>query len=164
MKSSAWKHFAIAGAFALVLYGASYSFIEHMRQRKGGWQVTFASDTAGQPQVTVTQPTLEITNVQFRFFGERIFATNFHKTIVFDGPITNVPFGQVIFLDTTFLPGTVTFDFFGHELELLPRILIINKREVPWQPDRVFDLAPAEKLPIEVRRRLRKIDKQDATK
>src|SRR5688572_18204805 len=158
MKSGARKHFALAGVFALVLYAASYSFIEHMRQRKGGWQVTFASDNAGQPEVTVDQPALSLTNVQFRFIGEKIAATNFQKTILFDSPITNVPFGQVIFIDTTFLPGTVTFEIFGHEVQLLPRVLIVNKREVPWQANRAIELTPEGKLPVEVRKRLRKVD------
>ena len=159
MKSGAWKHFVIAGLFAIVLYVASFSFIEHMRQRKGGWRVTFASDAAGRPEVTVTQPVLNITNVRFRFSGEMIAATNLNKTIVFDSPITNAPFGQVIFIDTTFLPGTLTFDFFGHEVQLLPRILIVNKREVPWQSGQKIELTPGEKLPLEVRKRLRRIDR-----
>jgi hypothetical protein len=158
MKSGAWKHFAIAGVFAIVLYAASYSFIEHMRQRKGGWHVTFASDLAGQPEVWVAQPVLGITNVQFRFPGEKISAMKLRKTVVFTSPITNVPFGQIIFIDTTFLPGTITFDLFGHEVQLLPRILIVNKREVPWQSNQAIELTPVEKLPSEVRKRLRKLD------
>ena len=32
-----------------------------------------------------------------------------------------------------YLPGTLTFDFFGHQVELLPRVLIIDKEEHPWQ-------------------------------
>ena len=158
MKSGIWKHFAIAGVFAVALYAASYSFIEHMRQRKGGWQVTFASDPAGRPELKVSQPALNITNVQFRFLGEKIAVANLHTTVVFDGPITNVPFGQIIFIDTTFLPGTITFDCFGHEVQLLPRVLIVNKREVPWQSRQTIELTPEAKLPSEIRKRLRKVD------
>jgi len=35
-------------------------------------------------------------------------------------------------MDTTFLPGTVAFQLFGHEIELLPRVLIIDHEEHPW--------------------------------
>ena len=44
-----------------------------------------------------------------------------------------VPFGQCIFMDTTFLPGTLTFRMFGHELELLPRTLVVDHQEQPWR-------------------------------
>src|SRR5262249_28513175 len=108
--------------------------------------------------ITVAQPALNITNVQFGFSGEKVAATNFHKTVVFDNPKTNVPFGQIIFIDTTFLPGTITFEFFGHEVQLLPRILIVNKREMAWQSNQAIELAPEGKLPGEVRKRLRKVD------
>src|SRR5688572_31942163 len=126
MKSGAWKHFALAGVLAIVLYAVSYSFIEYLRHRKGGWEVTFLSDASGQPEMRVTQAALSLTNIQFHFLGERIATSNLSQTVVFDQPITNVPFGQVVFLDTTFLPGTLTFDFFGHEVELLPRVLVVN--------------------------------------
>jgi hypothetical protein len=60
---------------------------------------------------------------------------------VFDDPTqTNVPFGEVIFQDLTFLPGTVTFNFFGHEVELLPRTLIIDKQEHAWKTGEVISI------------------------
>jgi hypothetical protein len=156
MKPDVWKHFALAAVFAIVLYAGSYSFIEHLRQRKGGWQVTFESDATGLPAVIVAQPRLSITNVQFRFLGEKITATNFRETIVFDRPITNAPFGQIIFIDTTFLPGTIAFEFFGHEVQLLPRVLVVNRREVAWRSGESTELAPAEKVPREAGKRLAK--------
>ncbi len=158
MKSGVWKHFVIAGVLAIVLYATTYSFIEHLRHRKGGWQVTFTSDGAGRPAALLAQPALHITNVQFRFLGEKIAATNFHEVVVFDRPITNVPFGQILFLDTTFLPGTIAFEFFGHEVELLPRVLIVNQREVSWRPNQVIELAPEAKRPGAIRKRQRKVE------
>jgi hypothetical protein len=44
-------------------------------------------------------------------------------------------------MDSTFLPGTLTFQFFGHEIELLPRVLIIDHREYPWTGEPVVSLA-----------------------
>jgi hypothetical protein len=39
----------------------------------------------------------------------------------------------------------VTFDLFGHEIELLPRALIVNKRSIPWQSGATIDLWPTNK-------------------
>jgi hypothetical protein len=38
----------------------------------------------------------------------------------------------------------VTFDLFGHELEVLPRTLIINFKEHPWQVGEVIKVKPDE--------------------
>jgi hypothetical protein len=57
------------------------------------------------------------------------------RTLVFDHPITNIPFGRVVYFDTTFLPGAVVFDFFGAQVQLLPRTLLVTNREIPWRSD-----------------------------
>jgi hypothetical protein len=41
----------------------------------------------------------------------------------------------------------VTFDLFGHEVELLPRVLIVNKREIKWNSQAKIELWPTNKLP-----------------
>jgi len=51
-----------------------------------------------------------------------------------------VPFGKCVFMDTTFLPGTLAFEFFGHELELLPRALMVDHQEHPWVSGRPITL------------------------
>ena len=56
-----------------------------------------------------------------------------------------MPFGRVKFEDLTYLPGTVTFDFFGHEIELIPRTLYINRKPRPWQSNAIISLTPADK-------------------
>ena len=38
------------------------------------------------------------------------------------------------------LPGTATFELFGHEIQLLPRVLIIDRREYPWRPNATITL------------------------
>ena len=58
-----------------------------------------------------------------------------------------VPFGKCVFMDTTFLPGTVTFELFGHEIELLPRVLIIDRQEHRWQSDAVIVLSRLQPAP-----------------
>jgi len=42
-------------------------------------------------------------------------------------------FGRCVFMDNTFLPGTLTFQLFGHEIELLPRVMMIDHEERSWR-------------------------------
>jgi hypothetical protein len=160
------KHFILAFLLALVGYVFFYQSIEHRRIRRGPWQVTFTHGAAGAPAIVIDQPSLAITNVQIRFPGETLPATNAPNAFASDhsrpnSPITDhqspatavlfaqprpvpceVPFGKCVFMDTTFLPGTLTFELFGHEIELLPRALIIDRQDHPWQPDAVITLPP----------------------
>ena len=128
------KHFGLALLIALVVYFVSYFGIEHRRNRKGPWQVTFNHLPGASPALVINQPTLQLTNVSILFEGETSQLTN---TSIFSfsqpQPVPyDVPFGKCIFMDATFLPGTVTFQLFGHEIELLPRILMIDHNEYPW--------------------------------
>ena len=72
-------------------------------------------------------------------------ASNATGRVLFDRVKQPVPFGKVIYEDLTFLPGVVTFDLFGHEIELLPRALIANKKQVAWQSGVTVDLWPTNK-------------------
>ena len=129
------RHFLLAFLIALALYFLSYSFIEHRRNRKGPWQVTFTHAIAGQPAISINQPGLKLTNVSITFDATVSSVTNIRSTLFFRQPRPvpyEVPFGRCVFMDATFLPGTVTFQLFGHEIELLPRVLIIDHQEYPW--------------------------------
>lgn len=148
MKSdSIFKHVGLAFLFALFLYFATFFGIERARHNKGPWLVTFKSDDQGRPALIVSQPKMQIADVTFVFRGERIQQNNLTETVAFDSPKTNVPFGRVIFFDTTFLPGTITLDLFGHEIELLPRVLGVNRNEVPWKSGMKIELSEKEKVP-----------------
>jgi hypothetical protein len=46
-------------------------------------------------------------------------------------------------MDTTFLPGTVALELFNHEVELLPRVLVIDRQEHPWLSESTITLHPA---------------------
>jgi hypothetical protein len=131
------KHFAIAFVLAIICYVVAYGFIEHRRNRKGPWQVVFTNTPAGDPALVINQGALAIHNATIRFPG-----------VSMPPPVTNqpefsqpkqvpwdVPFGKCIFMDTTFLPGTLTFQMFGHDIELLPRVLVIDRQEHPWKSD-----------------------------
>jgi hypothetical protein len=165
------KHFIVAFLLALVGYVFFYQAIEHRRTRKGPWQVTFTHNTAGAPAIVITQPKLAITNVQIVFPGGTLLATNAAGGFAFDrsrpespganyqSPATTllfaqpqpvpyeVPFGKCVFMDTTFLPGTVTFQLFGHEIELLPRVLVIDRQEHRWESNAVIVLSRLQPAP-----------------
>ena len=169
------KHFILAFLLALVGYVFFYQSIEHRRIRKGPWQVTFTHTAAGAPAIVIAQPRLAITNVQICFPGETLPVTNTpgafpadpsrpnslitgHRspatTLLFAQPRPvpcEIPFGRCVFMDTTFLPGTLTFELFGHEIELLPRVLIIDGREYPWRPNATINLGPAPAAPGQVK-------------
>ncbi|MCB1127560.1 MAG: hypothetical protein KDM81_13790, partial [Verrucomicrobiae bacterium] len=107
--------------------------------------IRFASDTNGVPSITVGQSHLGIRGVQLTFSGTNLPSAGDPVVLRFDDPAmeSQLPFGRVLFLDSTFLPGTVTLGLFGNEIELLPRVLIVNKQEHPWKS--------GEKVPLTVR-------------
>jgi hypothetical protein len=137
------KHFGMAFGLAVLCYVSFYSCDGHLRSRKGPWELTFKSEANGTPNLVINQPLLGITNVTLRMEGEIAFQKP--ETVVFTGPGDTAPFGEIIFFDTTYLPGTVTLDFFGHEVEIMGRTLILNFKEHPWQSGEVITLKPESK-------------------
>ncbi len=139
-----WTPFLAAFALALILYAGVYSGIEYLRTRKGPWEITFGQ-FGNDPGLTIRQTRLGISNVCITFPGQRTLPTN--ETVIFAQPRPvpyDVPMGKCVFMDTTFLPGTVTLQIFGHEIELLPRVLTIDQREYPWKSGGTFDVQSAK--------------------
>ena len=137
------KPLLIAFGAALLFYVGFYSLDAHLRVRKGPWQVTFTSDGTNAPSIRINEPKLGIANVKIVFAGETTPALT--NTVVFDTPAKSTPFGERIYDDLMILPGAVTFNLFGHGVELLPRTLIVNTRQVAWQSDTMIELKPSEK-------------------
>lgn len=132
-------------ALVLALYLASFHGVEYLRHRKGPWSVRFDRTADGTPFAEIFQPRLGITGVRLVFPGETF--TNSVETLAFalPEPSRTVPFGRVIYEDLTFLPGVVTFDFFGHEIELVPRMLVVNRKAIPWRSGAEIEVARASK-------------------
>lgn len=166
------RHFIFAFAIALLGYIVVYHLIEHRRTRNGPWQITFTNAPGGAPQIVINQATLGITNIQIQFprlsvdtnqLASIASITDYEATTTnYGAPVTfrfsqpkpvpyDVPFGKCVFMDTTFLPGTLTFQFFGHEIELLPRVLILDRTEHPWRSGEVITMKPVERRPSEGR-------------
>ncbi len=127
------RHLAIAFAVALALYAAGFSWIEHRRVVKGPWEVVFAADAAGQPSLSIAQPTFHISEKLF-FPGGNAGRTNFSQEVRFTELHTNLPFGEFLFQDALYLPGDLTMRVCGHQIEMLPRTLIVDRVERPWHP------------------------------
>lgn len=137
------KHFFLAFCLALLCYVSFYSCDRHLRLRKGPWSLTFTNEDDGTPSLVINQHAVGITNVVVQFVGESV--TLPPTTVSFWGPGVSVPFGEVIFFDTTYLPGTVTFDLYGHKVELLRRTMVINFKEHAWQSGEVISLSSDQK-------------------
>jgi len=138
------RHALVAFLLAAAVYALIYSVIEHSRTRKGPWTVAFTTK-GSSPALVVNQAKLGLTNAVILFSS--LPAPTNTATLVFSSPRPvpfEVPFGQCIFMDSTFLPGTLTFQLFGHELELLPRVLIIDHEEHPWVSGSTIALPPAK--------------------
>jgi hypothetical protein len=172
--------FLVAFLLALVGYVTFYAGIEHRRARNGPWEVTFTTNSDGSPTIVVDQTRLGVAKVQIAFPGASLPATRAAAdaksgftnnesrvaidrsgisnyplpiTLVFNQPRPlpyDVPFGQCIFMDLISLPGTVTFKLFGHEIELLPRVLVIDHQEHPWRPDSKINLPRLPEGPTEM--------------
>jgi hypothetical protein len=129
MKSDCFpKTFIVLALVVFALYFVVFYGIEGCRRAKGPWEVTFSTNEQG-PLIAIRQPRLKYDSL-IAFPGESAPATN--VTVKFNRPKQPVPFGKVIYEDLMQLPGIVTFDLFGHEIELMPRALVVNKREVRW--------------------------------
>ncbi len=141
--------FITAFVLALVAYIVLFAFIEKRRPRNGPWVVTFCRESNAPALLRIAQHRLGLTNV-LAVAVTNVFTTNTVETVRFDTPRTvpfDVPFGRCVFLDTTFLPGTVTLQVAGHEIELLPRVLVINHREHTWNTPSPIQLGPAPVSP-----------------
>jgi hypothetical protein len=129
------KTFAAVGLVTLILYVTVFSLVENKRRKNGPWELSFTqSDNA--PALIISHTKLGLSNITI-VFPEAPAPTNLPQTIRFQhgqvAPTVELPFGRCTFLDTLFLPGTVTCEMFGHEIQILPRTMTIDRVERPWR-------------------------------
>ena len=147
-KAHSWRHFLIPGAIALLIYVVLFRLDSRARVARGPWEVTFMQESSGIPAVAITQASLGLSNVTVRFSGETNFNPNdLPSSIRFQEPQMRVPFGVTAFDDLMYLPGTVVLHCFGHEVQMLPRTLFLNRSEIGWQSGATYTLSPKDKLP-----------------
>lgn len=147
----AWRVFAIPAIAALIGYVLLYQFDARLRVAKGPWEVTFLHAPPEPPSLVIRQPALGVDDVTIRILGETVTndptAPSLPATVRFDAPQLLIPFGRMAFDDLMYLPGTVVLHCFGHEIQMLPRGLFLNRREHPWASGSTFTLVPTNKLP-----------------
>ena len=125
--------FLLVGLVSLIGYIAVFSWMENNRHKDGPWEITF-TEVNNSPALLVSHAKLGLTNITI-VFSDTIATTNPPQTIRFEhGRVApfDLPFGKCVFLDTLYLPGTVTMDAFGHLIQVLPRTLTIDHVERPW--------------------------------
>lgn len=141
-----FKHAGIAFLIAVLVYVVSYSWIEARRHRQGPWQLSFSTNGAGNPLIQINQSKLGLTNVEMVFDGEKLSPTDeLTNTVIFARPRPvpfKIAFAECVFMDTTFLPGSLTFRAYGHEFEMLPRFLMLDHEPHPWKSGERIALSP----------------------
>ena len=137
------KQLTLLFLVTLFTYVAAFIWIEHRRVKNGPWQITFTAE-AGVPAIVINQLKLKIRDCKLVFPAAPPAASP-AQTVKFDSarPVPfAVPYGQCIFQDTISLPGNVTLQIFGHEIQLLPRTLTVDKKEIPWQSGDMIPIPP----------------------
>jgi len=129
-----WKQIIVIFACSAVGYAVVFGWIEHLRRKNGPWQATFTAD-GGFSAIVVNHPKLQLTNITI-LFVDAPMPTNLPQTVAFEhgrpAPF-DLPFGKCVFIDALYLPGTAACEMFGHEIQLMPRVLTIDKVERPWR-------------------------------
>lgn len=144
---------------AVILYIAIYSFDQWKRKKDGPWSVRFQADSNGTPTMVIDWEVRGYRNCTLVFPGETLPAGFANVQTNFVDPVhlpQAVPFGQWFYADLTYLPGTVTFNLFAedantpgkgrrHEIELLPRVLVVNRKEYRWKNNLRIEVQPEAK-------------------
>jgi hypothetical protein len=138
-------HFLAAFLLAAIVYSVVFFVDYQLRTRRGPWEVTFTVQPGDTPRLTINQSALGLNNVHIEFPGET--ADTVQETVRFHSPEQPVPLGRVLYEDLTYLPGVVTLELFGHEIELLPRVLYLNRQAQPWRTNTTISLLPEDRLP-----------------
>jgi hypothetical protein len=100
------------------------------------------------PAIVVNQPSLGLTNVTLVFEGKTVVTSTNSVDVAFRVPKQTpfqVAFAECVFEDLTFLPGTVTLQAYDHEIELLPRVLVIDQQEHPWKSGEAINIGGAKR-------------------
>lgn len=129
-----WKQVIVVFGCVLVGYLVVFYFIEHQRRKDGPWQATF-TQVDGLPALIVNHPKSHRTNITIAFVDAPV-PTNLPQTVLFEhgrpAPFA-LPFGHCVFIDAMYVPGTAVCEIFGHQIQLMPRVLTIDKVERPWK-------------------------------
>lgn len=129
-------------AVALSGYVLLYSLDSGARHRAGPWEVEFTTNMVSEPMLRIGQVGLGISNRVIVFTDERApkgFVPETKRFGQVAPPGASVPFGRWVYHDLMYLPGVVTLELFlegngtrRHEVELMSRALMVNRKEHAW--------------------------------
>ena len=140
------KRVAMLFTAVLIAYLLVFNGIEYWRQTNGPWIVLFDTNQAGHPMLVIEHEKRNLQNVRVTFLDETITATNIPARLSFNRPRQPLPFGRRLHEDLVKLPGVETFEMFGHVVELAPRRLVLDGREIPWKSGQAHALWASNKL------------------
>jgi|DewCreStandDraft_4_1066084.scaffolds.fasta_scaffold01016_2 hypothetical protein len=145
-------HLVVAAGLAVVLYAVGFAWIEHRRVRNGPWEIQFQPEEVAHQlvlQIRQSRLGLDLIEVVLPWPGDQPLPAA--ERVRFDQaravPFA-VPGGRCVFQDLLFLPGAVVLDLQGTTIELLPRVLRIDGREIPWHPPRRVEVQSITSQPV----------------
>jgi len=140
----------IATVFGIILavYCLVFVLDGFLRKRKGPWKVSFEKAQPGEVTIRISHEKLNIHDSQIRIQASpKTLASFTNATVDFRSPADLPPVGQVLYTDLTFLPGVVTLEIEGQDIELLPRSLVVNRTARGWNFSTPILLTPKDRLP-----------------
>lgn len=145
----------------IAVYFLAFRWIESTRHREGPWELAFVGNTNSAPSVIIQQSKLGIQKMEIRFDGATWNAPGGSNSILvrLEKPNQPLPFGNRISEDLTFLPGVLTFVAFNHEIEIAPRVLVLDRVEYPWTTSSPIVLSPRSAPPPSLDRRANRLSK-----
>ena len=142
-------------AVALSGYVLLYSLDSGARRRAGPWEVEFTTNMVSEPMLRIGQVGLGISNRVIVFTDERApkgFVPETKRFGQVAPPGASVPFGRWVYHDLMYLPGVVTLELFlegngtrRHEVELMSRALMVNRKEHAWAEIEELRLTSSDK-------------------
>jgi len=145
------RHLLVAFLLSLTGYVLVYWFIESRRVADTAWVVAFQTEAEGRPVLEIRQETMGLGPVRIRIDTTNITPAVPRQEIEFSKPRPfpfEVPLGQCIFQDATFLPGTVVLEIGGIQIQMLPRALTIGTNEFTWASNALVVVSPDGQLKI----------------
>jgi len=135
---------------AIVIYLIAWNGLEYMRSRHGPWAFEFSRRSPDVLALVAHQSSLGIEGFEIIVEGvDGIEDFEGSETVVFDGVESSLPVGTIRYHDLMILPGVITIELYGNEIEFLPRTLYVNREEVAWTRDEPVRLTPRLDDPVE---------------
>lgn len=117
---------------AAVIFAASVLLIISVKgcHRGRPWEFAYGKTAEGNLQITVNQSELGVRNAVIHAnipAPEELVG----KTVLIERR-SDLSVGQVLFADLTSLPGRIRFRLGAHVIDIMPRGMLIDEKEVGW--------------------------------